>query len=75
MTKNVLRRRMPSVTPVNELIGTGSVQICVPISTVPGARLVYTRFDGYVPRPEGTLSRLAGPKIAHFDRVERQGHP
>jgi peptide/nickel transport system substrate-binding protein len=31
---------------------------------------VYERFDGYAPRPEGTLSYTAGPKVTHFDRVE-----
>jgi peptide/nickel transport system substrate-binding protein len=37
---------------------------------VPGARVVYTRFDGYVPRAEGTASWTAGPKRVHFDRIE-----
>jgi peptide/nickel transport system substrate-binding protein len=36
---------------------------------VQGSRSVYARFDGYVPRPEGTTSFLAGPRIVHFDRV------
>jgi peptide/nickel transport system substrate-binding protein len=30
----------------------------------------YERFAGYVPRDEGTPSYTAGPKLAHFDRVE-----
>ncbi len=37
---------------------------------VPGARNVYARFEGYVPRDSGQPSFLSGPKIAHFDRVE-----
>lgn len=31
---------------------------------------VYTRFGGYVPRSDGVVSALAGPKVAHFGRVE-----
>jgi peptide/nickel transport system substrate-binding protein len=34
-----------------------------------GSRTVYARFDGYKPRPDGKTSFLAGPKVAHFDRV------
>jgi peptide/nickel transport system substrate-binding protein len=30
---------------------------------------VYAKFDRYVPRPEGTTSFLAGPRIVHFDRA------
>jgi peptide/nickel transport system substrate-binding protein len=37
---------------------------------VSGARGVYARFDKYVPRPDGTPGWTAGPKVAHFDRVE-----
>ena len=37
---------------------------------VVGSLLVYERFAGYVPRTDGTPDWTAGPKIAHFDRVE-----
>jgi peptide/nickel transport system substrate-binding protein len=37
---------------------------------VPGALVVYERFDGYVPRTSGTPDFSTGPKVAHFDRVE-----
>ena len=37
---------------------------------VPGAKLVFDKFAGYVPRSSGTPSFMAGPKIAYFDRVE-----
>ena len=37
-----------------------------------GERATYERFAGYVPRTEGTASYTAGPKVAHFDRVEWQ---
>ena len=36
---------------------------------VPGARLVFEKFAGYVPRGSGTPSFMAGPKVAYFDRV------
>ena len=37
---------------------------------VPGAKVVFEKFAGYVPRSSGTPSFMAGPKVAHFDRVE-----
>jgi peptide/nickel transport system substrate-binding protein len=37
---------------------------------VSGDRVIYDRFDGYVPRSGGTASLTAGPKTAYFDRVE-----
>ncbi len=37
---------------------------------VPGAKLVFEKFAGYVPRSTGAPSFMAGPKVAHFDRVE-----
>ena len=36
---------------------------------IPGSRVVYARFEKYVPRSEGTVSFMAGPRVAHFDRV------
>ncbi|NMJ44020.1 ABC transporter substrate-binding protein [Roseomonas sp. JC162] len=35
-----------------------------------GSLVVYERFADYVPLSSGTPSLTAGPKIAHFDRVE-----
>ncbi|MBV8841088.1 MAG: ABC transporter substrate-binding protein [Alphaproteobacteria bacterium] len=63
-----------SNTPVKELIGSGPFRFKAD-EHVPGARLVYQRHQGYVPRPDGTTSLLAGPKIAHFERVEWQIMP
>ncbi|QCI65325.1 ABC transporter substrate-binding protein [Phreatobacter stygius] len=57
--------------PVKELIGSGPFRFQAD-QHVPGSRIVYSRFDNYVPRPEGTTSLLAGPKQVHFDRVEWQ---
>jgi peptide/nickel transport system substrate-binding protein len=55
--------------PLIEMVGSGPFRY-VAQERVPGARNVYARFEGYVPRPAGTPSFLAGPKLAHFDRIE-----
>jgi peptide/nickel transport system substrate-binding protein len=54
---------------ISEVVGSGPFRYLAG-ERLPGARNVYSRFDGYVPRPGGVTSRLAGPKIVHFDRVE-----
>ena len=54
---------------VPEQVGSGPYRYLVD-ERVPGDRVVYARFDKYVPRTEGTLSRTAGPKRAGFDRIE-----
>ena len=54
---------------VSEMVGSGPYRFLAD-ERVPGARVAYARFDGYVPRPGGTPSRTAGPKRAGFDRVE-----
>ncbi|WP_267359962.1 MULTISPECIES: ABC transporter substrate-binding protein [unclassified Methylobacterium] len=54
---------------VTEMVGSGPFRFKAD-ERVPGALTVYERFDGYVPRPDGTASFTAGPKRAHFDRVE-----
>ena len=54
---------------VQEMVGSGPYRF-VAGERLPGARAVYERFEGYVPRPDGMASALAGPKVAHFDRVE-----
>jgi peptide/nickel transport system substrate-binding protein len=56
-------------TPITEMVGSGPFRY-VAAERVPGALSVYTRFEGYVPRPSGTPSRTAGPKIAYLDRIE-----
>ncbi len=56
-------------TPITEMVGSGPFRY-VAAERVPGALSVYTRFEGYVPRPGGTPSWTAGPKIAHLDRIE-----
>jgi len=56
---------------VTEMVGSGPYRFKAD-ERVAGARLVYERFAGYVPRQGGTASGTAGPKIAHFDRIEWQ---
>ena len=55
--------------PISEMVGSGPFRF-VASERVPGSRAVYAKFDGYVPRPNGTTSLLAGPKVVNFDRVE-----
>ncbi len=54
---------------VSDATGSGPYRF-LPDERIPGARVAYVRFDGYVPREGGTPSRTAGPKRAGFDRVE-----
>ena len=56
-------------TQVSEVIGSGPYKF-VANERVPGSLNVYARNEAYVPRPQGTPSMLAGPKIPHFDRGE-----
>jgi peptide/nickel transport system substrate-binding protein len=51
------------------MIGSGPFKF-VANERVPGSLLVYERFADYKPREDGTPVWTAGPKIAHFDRVE-----
>ncbi|MBK1657128.1 ABC transporter substrate-binding protein [Paracraurococcus ruber] len=59
----------PPGQPLPEVVGSGPFRF-VAEERVPGARNIYRKFDRYVPRPDGTPSFAAGPRIAHFDRVE-----
>jgi peptide/nickel transport system substrate-binding protein len=55
--------------PVAEIIGSGPYRFLAE-EHITGARAAYERFPLYQPRPDGTVGFTAGPKIAHFDRVE-----
>jgi peptide/nickel transport system substrate-binding protein len=57
--------------PVAEMIGSGPYRFLAAEFNA-GERSTYERFDAYVPRPDGTPSYTAGPKVTHFDRVEWQ---
>ena len=59
----------PAARPVPELIGSGPFA-WAPDERVAGSLAVYKRFAGYVPRQDGLASFTAGPRIAHFDRIE-----
>jgi peptide/nickel transport system substrate-binding protein len=59
---------------ITEIVGSGPYRY-VANERVPGSLDVYARFEGYVPRPSGTPSFIAGPKVAHFDRVEWRNLP
>ncbi len=60
----------PATKAITEMVGSGPFRF-VADERVPGARVVYARFDGYVPRPGGGTPGLTnGPKVVHVDRVE-----
>ena len=54
---------------VTEMVGSGPFSF-VTDEHVSGSQVVYRKFAGYVPRPNGVGSFTAGPKIVHVDRVE-----
>jgi len=58
----------PAGTLLNEMVGSGPFRF-LPAERVSGARNGYAKFEKYLPR-EGVASFCAGPRIAHFDRVE-----
>ena len=59
---------------VPEMVGSGPYRYLA-AERLQGALNAYARFDGYVPRPSGTTSLLAGPKRAEFARVEWHTQP
>ena len=65
--------RTDAFTRVEEMVGSGPYRF-IAGERVPGARYVYQRFDGYVPRDE-PASATAGAKVPHFARVEWQVIP
>ena len=54
---------------VTEMVGSGPYRYKAD-ERVPGSRIVYERNTAYAPRPNGTPDGTAGPKVAHFDRIE-----
>jgi len=68
----IMPERLASTDPnqqVTEMVGSGPFRYKAD-ERVPGSRVVWERFADYVPRPDGTPSGTAGPKIANFDRIE-----
>jgi len=60
--------KTPASTRLVEMVGSGPFRYLA-AERVPGARNVYARFEGYLPR-QGQASFTAGPRVVHFDRVE-----
>ncbi|MFC0410619.1 ABC transporter substrate-binding protein [Roseomonas elaeocarpi] len=60
--------KLPATQPVPEVIGSGPFRF-VPAERVPGSRIVYERFDGYVPAP-GKPGLTSGAKVVNVARVE-----
>ncbi len=56
-------------TQVTEMVGSGPFRF-VASEHVSGSKVVYQKFDGYVPRTGGPAQGTCGPKTVHFDRVE-----
>jgi peptide/nickel transport system substrate-binding protein len=59
----------PPTTRLKEIVGSGPYRY-IDAERVAGARNVYAKFDKYAPRTQGAVSFCAGPRVAHFDRIE-----
>jgi peptide/nickel transport system substrate-binding protein len=71
-TPCIMPERLANTDPfhqVTEMVGSGPYRF-LPAEFNAGARSTYARFTAYSPRGDGALSYTAGPKVAHFDRVE-----
>ena len=55
--------------PVSEVVGSGPYRFLAS-EHVSGAHAAFERFAAYQPRTGGPVGFTAGPKVAHFDRVE-----
>ena len=60
---------MPPTQAVPEIVGSGPYRYAAD-ERVAGSLNVYRRFSDYRPREGGTPSFTAGPRVAHFERVE-----
>ncbi len=68
----IMPQRLAETDPfkqVTEMVGSGPFRFKAD-ERVAGTRVVYEKFDGYVPRAEGTPGFTAGPKRVLLDRVE-----
>jgi peptide/nickel transport system substrate-binding protein len=59
----------PATQQITDPTGSGPYRF-VADERVSGSRAVYQRFDRYTPRPGGTSSFTAGPKLATLERIE-----
>jgi peptide/nickel transport system substrate-binding protein len=58
-----------ATTQVTEMVGSGPFRFLAK-DRVSGSHVAYERFSDYVPREGGTPEWTAGPKVAHFDRID-----
>ncbi|MGY4802960.1 ABC transporter substrate-binding protein [Teichococcus aerofrigidensis] len=58
---------------LTEVVGSGPYRF-VAEERVSGSHVVYRKFDGYSPA-SGAVSLTAGPKLAHFERLEWRNIP
>ena len=68
----IMPERLASLTPdkpVPEVVGSGPYRFLAGEHVV-GARAAFERFEDYRSRSTGPVGFTAGPKVAHFDRVE-----
>lgn len=68
----IMPERLAATDPyrqVTEMVGSGPYRFLA-AERVPGARVAYARNADYIPRAGGGAGFTAGPKHAHFDRVE-----
>jgi peptide/nickel transport system substrate-binding protein len=56
------------MTQVTEMVGSGPYRF-LPREFIPGSRVAYEKFQGYVPRQEPP-EWGSGGKVAHFERIE-----
>ncbi len=61
--------RTDPFTQVTDTTGSGPF-IYKADERIAGARVVYARNPKYIPRKDGPIGGTAGPKVAHFERVE-----
>ncbi|WP_421990130.1 ABC transporter substrate-binding protein [Roseococcus sp.] len=61
--------RTEAFTRVTEMVGSGPFRF-LPREQITGSFFAYERFEGYVPRAQGTPEWTAGPKRVNLDRVE-----
>lgn len=68
----IMPARLAATSPfqqVTEMVGSGPYKFNAK-DRIPGAQVAYDRFADYKPRPDGTPDWTAGPKVAHFERIE-----
>jgi peptide/nickel transport system substrate-binding protein len=68
----IMPERLASTDPSRQeadMVGSGPFRF-LPEEHVAGARVAYAKFDAYVPRAGDRASYTAGPKRAHFIRIE-----